>query len=115
MVIPVGMFALADYLVRNGVDARIVHVGLERLRDPGFSLVRYVADGGFDCAAFDLHWAGQVVDVLESARELKHAFPSMPVVFGGLSATHWASELAGGVAAVGRNPVALRPPLHMPR
>ena len=36
MAVPVGVFALADFLDGRGVHARILHLGVELLRDPDF-------------------------------------------------------------------------------
>ena len=45
-LMPIGLFSISDYLMRCGLSAGIVHVGLERAHDPAFNLEDYLRTSG---------------------------------------------------------------------
>ncbi|MBI5623314.1 MAG: radical SAM protein [Elusimicrobia bacterium] len=92
-LLPVGLPAIADFLVRTGRDVSVVHAGLEKTLDPGFDLPSFVADGGYSAALFDLYWHPQSHDVIEAARGVKKAAPRCRTVLGGFTATFFADEI----------------------
>jgi len=75
--LPMGLLGLADLLQRNNISSQIVHLGVEGIEDPRFSLVDYIRQKAPRIVAFDLHWHHQSYDVLEAAKKVKQAFPSV--------------------------------------
>ena len=95
IVVPaMGLFSIADWLDRNGLAVRIVHLGLEKMVDPGFDIAGFISSHGVKVVAISVHWFFQIPDSLQLARALKEAFPEIIVVMGGFSASLFASEIA---------------------
>jgi len=92
-LLSMGTLSIAEELHRAGLGVRVVHVGVEKQRDPRWSLVEHVRRSGARIAAFALHWHPQTWDMLEAARQLREALPDVRIVLGGLTATHFASEI----------------------
>jgi radical SAM superfamily enzyme YgiQ (UPF0313 family) len=90
---PMGVLALADLLSREGYDTEIVHLGVEWIKDKGFSLIDYIARKQPKIVAFSLHWHPQSYEVLEQARMVKDAFPEVSVILGGLTASFYHREI----------------------
>lgn len=89
-----GLYGLADLLERHGHDARIVHLGVERLLAGRTSMDEIVRQaGGADLAGFSLHWHHQMASTLQAIAEFRAAFPSTPIVVGGMTASVFAREL----------------------
>lgn len=88
-----GLFSLADQLDRNGIRTEIVHLGLEKLVDPGFDAVDYVASSGARIVALSIHWFFQLPDSLALAREIKKRDPGIVVLAGGFTASFFARDL----------------------
>jgi hypothetical protein len=86
MAISQGSFALAALLQDAGHQAEIVHLGLERLLDPEFSLQALVRVEAPQLVAVGLHWQHQALDVLEATREARQGGAGQ-VVVGGLTAS----------------------------
>lgn len=91
---PIGFISIAGHLEKAGVRTRIVNIANRMLTEPGFDVERFL--GRLRPAAFgiDLHWLPHAQGSLELARVVKKLHPSIPVVFGGLSATFFHEELA---------------------
>ncbi len=88
-----GMWSLAEALQRAGHHVEIVHLGIEKLLDHGFSLADHLAEGDFDLAAFSLHWHAQTFDALDAAQQVAAALPRLRILFGGLTASWFAEEI----------------------
>jgi radical SAM superfamily enzyme YgiQ (UPF0313 family) len=91
--IPMGVFALADWLDRNGVATRINHLGLETILDGSYSIVERVRASGAKIVGLSLHWHYQSFDVLDVATKIKGACPDVAIVLGGFTASRFPSEI----------------------
>jgi hypothetical protein len=101
IVIPaMGLFSLAEVLDRNGIPTQIVHLGLEPLVAPSFSVGEFLLESGARIAAFSAHWFFQLPDTLRLAKELKEQLPDLLVVLGGYSASFFAREIIEQHSAV---------------
>lgn len=91
--LPMGLLGLADLLQRNNVSSQVVHLGVEWIEDPRFSLLAYIQNKNPKIIALDLHWHHQSYDVLKVARTVKEAFPSAYVLLGGFTASFFHEEI----------------------
>ena len=91
--IPMGVFALADLLDREGHPSRIIHLGVEWIEDPGFSISRFLRDAEVQCVALPLHWHYQAYDVIEVVKKIKALRPDLFVLLGGFTASYFAEEI----------------------
>jgi len=91
--IPMGLFAIGDALERAGHEVRIVHVEIERARDPAFRLSTLVNRDGARLVGLAVHWAHQSLATIEVAAEVKRGAPGAFVVAGGLTASTYPSEV----------------------
>ncbi|MDP8221762.1 MAG: radical SAM protein [Candidatus Lernaella stagnicola] len=88
-----GLFSLADHLDRRGYGARILHLGLEKSRDPDFDVVHYLRSQSPRVVGLSLHWHYQLPDTIALARAIRRGVPNAKIVAGGLTASHFAAEL----------------------
>lgn len=86
---PMGLFALADVLARNGFDAEIIHTDLEA----GKTIEEILDFDTVDMVGLDDHWVNQSVTAVETAAAIKRIKPGMFVVLGGYSASLFAEEI----------------------
>lgn len=91
--LPMGLLGLADLLHRNHISTEIVHLGVEWIEDPDFSILDYLKKKSPKIVAFDLHWHHQSYDVLEVAKKIKQAFPSIYILLGGFTASLFHEEI----------------------
>ena len=98
--LPVGLFGLADLLQSHDISTEIVHLGVEEIEDPHFSIVRYLEQNTPRIAAFDLQWHHQSFDVMETVKKVKTAFPSVFVLLGGHTASFYHEEILRNFDAV---------------
>ena len=91
--LPVGVFALCDQLNRNGIPARIKHLGLETISAPTFSIAQWVKTNRIPVVGMSLHWHFQSFDVIDVAKKIKAASPETVIVLGGLTASRFAAEI----------------------
>lgn len=92
-VMPVGLVAIANFLLTSGVDAEVVHVGIEIERNQSFRIESFVSDGNYDIVGISIHWHKQLNSALEIARKIKRANPKVFIVLGGYTASFFAGEL----------------------
>lgn len=92
-LVPMGLFALAAEGARRGHAVQLLHLGVERSADPGFSLARRVREARIDTVGFSLHWHQQTAAVLAEVHALAAACPDVRVVLGGATATAFAEDL----------------------
>jgi len=90
---PIGFMSIAAHLEKNGVSTRIVNIANRMLSDSGFDVERFIAKLKPVAFGIDLHWLPHAQGSLELARVVKRLHPSIPVIFGGLSATYFYREL----------------------
>lgn len=98
--IPMGVFALADVLARNGVASRIKHLGLETILDSSFSIAAWVRASGAKVVGLSLHWHYQSFDVLDVAAKIKAACPGIVIILGGFTASRFPVEILENFPAV---------------
>ncbi len=99
-LLPSGLLALADLLHREKVSTEVVHLGVERIEDPTFSILDYIQEKSPRMVAFDLHWHHQSFDVMEIIHQVKEAFPSIFIVLGGYTASFFHEEIMKNFSTV---------------
>jgi radical SAM superfamily enzyme YgiQ (UPF0313 family) len=86
---PMGIFAIADSLEKNGFDVEIVHIDLETAEN-----IKEILDfNTLDVVGLDCHWINQGLVVLNIAELIKKANPDVFIVLGGFSASFFAGEI----------------------
>jgi B12-binding domain/radical SAM domain protein len=110
---PLGFLTIASYLHAHGVRVRVVNLALRMMKEPHFSVEKFLASVRPKAVGIDLHWLPHAHGALEIARLVKEVHPDVPVVMGGLSSTYFHEELIGypQVDYVLRGD-SVEPPLH---
>ncbi len=90
---PIGFMSIAGYLEKNRVSTRIVNIANRMLSEPRFDVERFLSKLHPSAFGIDLHWLPHAQGGLELAGIVKRLHPSIPVIFGGLSATYFYREL----------------------
>jgi len=91
--LPVGIFALADYLVQHGYSSKIVHLGIEWIEDHHFNIVDFLEENKPGVVALSLHWHHQAYDVMKLAEAIKNKYPDVFIVVGGFTASYYHREI----------------------
>jgi len=91
--VPMGLPALAHRLRERGFDAEIVHLGVEWLRDPAFSLVAELQADPPLAVGLPLYWHYQSYDAVRYACRVKRACPGTFVFLGGVTASYFAEQV----------------------
>jgi radical SAM superfamily enzyme YgiQ (UPF0313 family) len=95
-----GILGMADLLQRHGVSTEIVHMGVEWIQNHDFSILTDIKEKAPRIVALDLHWHHQSFDVIEVAKQVKAAFPSLHVLLGGFTASFFHEEIMRNFDAV---------------
>ncbi len=90
---PMGLLGLADFLRKNHISARIVHLGVEKQKYGEVDLDRIITEHQPAMVGLGLHWHFQAFDVLETARKIKLRHPEVAIVLGGFTASAFAEEI----------------------
>ncbi len=90
---PLGFLTMLSYLQRHGHSVRIINVALKMLRSRRFNVDRLIRSLNPKAFGIDLHWMVHAQGSLELAAIVKKHHPDTPVIFGGLSASHYHEEL----------------------
>src|SRR5215469_16892038 len=90
---PIGWFSIKQRLADHGFDAKIVNIASLMLMHPDLDVKRLLERLEAPIFGFDLHWMTQCHGAIELATVLKEVHPQALVIFGGISATYYASEL----------------------
>jgi clorobiocin/coumermycin A biosynthesis protein CloN6/CouN6 len=90
---PIGWFSIKQRLADHGFDAKIVNVASLMLMHPGLDVKRLLGRLEAPVFGFDLHWMTQCHGAIELAAVLKEVHPEALTIFGGISATYYASQL----------------------
>jgi radical SAM superfamily enzyme YgiQ (UPF0313 family) len=98
--LPMELLGVADLIQRQGVCAQIVHLGVERIADRNFSILSYLEEKRPPMIFLDLHWHHQSFGVIETAKEIKSAFPKIHLFLGGLTASFFHEEIVKSFDAV---------------
>lgn len=88
-----GLFSIADFLMKNGFIGQIVHLGLEHLKDNEWQIDEYVKQSKAVVVGLSLHWHLQSYNVIEVCRRIKKKAPGVFVVLGGFTATCFDMEI----------------------
>ncbi len=91
--LPIGIFALADYLVQHGYSSKIVHLGIEWIEDHDFNIIDFLGKTKPDVVALSLHWHQQAYDVIKIAEAIKTNYPDLLIVLGGFTASYYHREI----------------------
>lgn len=91
---PIGWLALEQRLARAGLTTGIVNVASLMLGDPTLDVDALLRDLRAPVFGFDLHWMAQCHGSIELARLVAKIHPGSVRIFGGISATYYAEELA---------------------
>jgi radical SAM superfamily enzyme YgiQ (UPF0313 family) len=90
---PTRLLGLADLLFSHDISTEIVHLELQKMEDPQFSILRYIEERKPGVVIFDLHRHAQSFDVMEIVKEVKAAFPSLFVLLVGHTASFYHEEI----------------------
>jgi len=90
---PIGFISIAGYLEKARVPTRIVNIANRMLTERSFNVESFLSKLHPLAFGIDLHWLPHAQGSLELARVVKRLHPSIPVIFGGLSASHFYQEL----------------------
>lgn len=91
--IPMGVFAIADLLYKEGFEVQIINYPLEKYLNPKWALTEYLKTIDFDICGIDLHWIHNASGVLEIAKLVKKINPHVKVILGGFSASYYHSQI----------------------
>jgi radical SAM superfamily enzyme YgiQ (UPF0313 family) len=98
--LPMGLLGLADSLHREGISTEVVHLGVEWIEDPHFSIMDYIRQRNPQIVGIDLHWHHQSFDTMEWVKKIKTAFPHIFVLLGGFTASFFHEEIMKNFDAV---------------
>ncbi|MBN1348042.1 TIGR04190 family B12-binding domain/radical SAM domain protein [candidate division KSB1 bacterium] len=90
---PVGFSSLAEYLGAHNVSVRIINLAYRMLSNPGFDVEKTIRKLRPKAFGIDLHWLPHAHGSVEIAKICKKYHPTVPVIFGGYSATYFHREL----------------------
>jgi clorobiocin/coumermycin A biosynthesis protein CloN6/CouN6 len=90
---PIGWFSIKQRLADHGFDVKIVNVASLMLMHPDLDVKRLLGRLEAPIFGFDLHWMTQCHGAIELAAVLKEIHPEALTIFGGISATYYASQL----------------------
>jgi clorobiocin biosynthesis protein CloN6 len=90
---PIGWFSIKQRLADHGLDTKIVNIASLMLMHPDLDIRRLLGRLEAPIFGFDLHWMTQCNGAVELAALVKELHPEALTVFGGISATYYASQL----------------------
>lgn len=93
MIPPLGLWSLADAATHYSNDVRIIHTGLETLKDSSYSFEKQLRAESPDLICFTLHWHKQVYEVFGASRAAKASCPDTKILIGGITATAFAESI----------------------
>lgn len=91
--IPMGVFAIADSLEKEGFGVKIINIPLEQYLDRNWELVDYLKNINFNVVGIDLHWIHNAYGAIEIAKNVKEINPNAKVVLGGFSASYYHDQI----------------------
>jgi radical SAM superfamily enzyme YgiQ (UPF0313 family) len=98
--LPMGLLGLADLLHREKISTQVIHLGVEWVENPHYSVLDEIREKSPRIIALDLHWHHQVFDVIEMVKQLKTAFPLTYFLLGGFTASFFHEEILRNFDAV---------------
>ncbi|TFF97526.1 MAG: hypothetical protein EU541_08125 [Promethearchaeota archaeon] len=93
IMMPMGLFGMADLLHRKGFNVKIINYPLEILLNPDFSLIKYLTQLNPKVVGVDLHWVLHSAGGLDILKLIKHQLPDCFTLLGGYTATYYANEI----------------------
>ncbi|MFX1280676.1 MAG: cobalamin-dependent protein [Promethearchaeota archaeon] len=93
LFIPMGVFAIADFLERDGYGVNIVNYPLEKCINPSWSIREYLKSIDFKICAIDLHWIHNAHGAIVIAQIAKELNPHAKVILGGFSASYFHTQI----------------------
>lgn len=93
MNIPVGLWAIADYLYQNNIKTKILHLGVEKINNKNFSLIEYLLQTKPEIVGIPLHWHHQSHSAIELAKKIKNFDSNIFIVLGGFTASLFDTEI----------------------
>jgi len=90
---PLGFSTILGYLESRGFDVRIVNLAARMLQDPGYDAEKEIRSLRAKAFGIDLHWLAHAQGSLEVARLVKKHHGDSAVVFGGLTASYFHTQL----------------------
>ena len=90
---PLGFLTMTNYLEERGLNVRIVNLALRMMNDRRFDVPAFLTSIKPKAVGIDLHWLPHAHGSIEVAKLVKQIHPTVPIIFGGLSATYFHSEL----------------------
>ena len=91
--IPMGIFAIADFLEREGFGVKIINYPLEQYLNPNWSLKDYLRTIDFKICGIDLHWIHNAHGAIKIAQIVKEVKPNARVLLGGFSASYFDTQI----------------------
>jgi len=91
--IPMGVFAIADYLEKEGFGVKIINFPLEQYLNHEWSLTGFLKNINFKICGIDLHWLHNAHGAIEVVKIVKEVNPNSKVIFGGYSASYYHDQL----------------------
>ena len=83
----VGLPALAAVLDGSGRPTEILHLGVQRVAEPGFDLEAEVRKNPPKLVGLSLHWHAQSWDTIEAIKAIRRGAPKAFIVAGGFTAS----------------------------
>jgi len=100
-LIPMGVPALMNLLVDNGIGVRGINFPMEKKLDTNFSLAKWLSDHRqARLVLIDLHWYEHSYGAISVAETVKRVLPDAWVIVGGLTASAFAGEIVRDFPAV---------------
>ena len=90
---PIGFTSIASHLEAHGHNVRIVNIAQRMVSDPTYDAEAAIARLTPRIFGIDLHWLPHAHGALQLAEIVKRHHSTTPVVFGGLSSSHFHEEL----------------------
>jgi clorobiocin biosynthesis protein CloN6 len=90
---PIGWFSIKQHLADHGFATKIVNIASLMLMHPQLDIKRLLGRLEAPIFGFDLHWMTQCYGAVELAAVLKEVHPDALTIFGGISATYFATQL----------------------
>jgi len=90
--IPLGLVPLANLLKdRNNVE--IVNLVLKKKLYENFDIINYIKEKKVEIVCLDLQWHYQTAKVIDTAKEIKNAFPKIKIIIGGYTASFFYKDI----------------------
>ena len=90
---PLGFFSIVQKLRPEGFETKIVNLASLMLMHPALDVDRLLARLEAPVFGIDLHWMAHCHGAIEVARRVRSIHPEALIIFGGISATYYATEL----------------------